>query len=265
MTILAFVNTKGGSGKSTLAVHIASWWSHQGLKVAVGDIDRQRSARTWLSLRPAKFPKIIPWVLDPSGIFKLPLGITHGILDTPGGLNGLALSKVVMASDAVLVPVGGSLFDRSAAELTLEELRRLPKVVSGRCRIGLVAMRIDQRSNTFEVIQEWAKKQNVPLLTVLRDSLVYEKCTERGLSIFDLTQGLMKTDQRQWHPLFQWLKELDAAPSEPEALVEPVRRGPVLATSNPAPIKTVEETTPTTSAWAALVQYIPKQFLKRKA
>ncbi|MFM2111818.1 MAG: hypothetical protein RLZZ271_478 [Pseudomonadota bacterium] len=265
MTVLSLVNTKGGSGKSTLAVHLAAWWSLQGHKVAMGDIDRQRSARSWLNMRPAKFPRILPWVLDPNGIFKLPLGITHGILDTPGGLNGLALSKVVMASDAVLVPVGGSMFDRTAAEITLDELRRLPKVASGKCRVGLVAMRIDQRSNTFEVLQEWAKKQNVPLLTVLRDSLVYEKCTERGLSIFDLTQGLMKTDQRQWQPLFQWLKELDAVPPEPEPVPEPVRRGPVLAAVNPAPIKTQSEEAKSLSAWAAFTQYLPKQLLKRKA
>jgi chromosome partitioning protein len=264
MPILSLVNTKGGSGKSTLAVHIAAWWAREGHQVALGDIDRQRSARTWLGLRPAKFPKITPWVIDQAAMLRLPLGSSHGVLDTPGGMNGLLLSKVVMASDAVLVPVGGSVFDRSAAELTLEEMRRLPRVVSGKCKLGVVAMRIDQRSNTFAKVQEWAKGQGVPLVTVLRDSLIYEKCTERGLSIFDLTQGLMRTDQRQWMPLFEWLDALTAT-SAAVAGQESVRPGPVLAGPSVAPIRTQSDALPAAGAWAALAQYLPRQLLKRKA
>ena len=53
MTVIALVNPKGGVGKSTLSTQLAGYLAAQGQPVVLGDVDRQQSARTWLSLRPA--------------------------------------------------------------------------------------------------------------------------------------------------------------------------------------------------------------------
>src|SRR5436190_11832571 len=42
-------NSKGGVGKSTLAVHLAVWLHDQGAKVALLDLDKQRSSSTWIA------------------------------------------------------------------------------------------------------------------------------------------------------------------------------------------------------------------------
>ncbi len=90
MPVIAVVNRKGGSGKSTLAAHLAAWCAHQGHAVMLGDVDRQQSTRSWLRKRNETLPAIAPWTVD-QNILRVPAGITHVILDTPGGLHGFEL------------------------------------------------------------------------------------------------------------------------------------------------------------------------------
>ena len=87
MPVIAVVNRKGGSGKSTFAAHIAAWCALQGHAVMLGDVDRQQSTRNWLRRRPSHLPVIAPWALD-QNMLKVPSGISHVILDTPGGMHG---------------------------------------------------------------------------------------------------------------------------------------------------------------------------------
>jgi chromosome partitioning protein len=41
---IVLTNTKGGVGKSTIAVHLAVWLHDLGVKVALLDMDKQRSS-----------------------------------------------------------------------------------------------------------------------------------------------------------------------------------------------------------------------------
>jgi chromosome partitioning protein len=66
MPVIAVVNPKGGVGKTTLATNIAGWLASRGKAVMLGDVDRQASARAWLSLRPAAVPPIRHWDIDGS-------------------------------------------------------------------------------------------------------------------------------------------------------------------------------------------------------
>ncbi len=124
MPVIAVVNRKGGSGKSTLATHLAAWLARQGVAVMLGDVDRQQSTRTWLKRRNAALPAIMPWAIDQKNVLKPPAGITHVVLDTPGGLHGFELAKVVMSADVVIMPVCHSMFDRESAASCHAELCR---------------------------------------------------------------------------------------------------------------------------------------------
>src|SRR5262245_23213349 len=119
MPVVAVINRKGGSGKSTLATHLAAWCANSGIPVMLGDVDRQQSTRAWLKLRdqqslPEQAP-IVGWRVDPKNVLRPPPGIRHVVLDTPGGLTGFDLARVVMYADAILVPVCNSVFDRRSA------------------------------------------------------------------------------------------------------------------------------------------------------
>lgn len=205
MPVIAVVNRKGGSGKSTLAAHLAAWCAHQGHAVMLGDVDRQQSTRSWLRKRNETLPAIAPWTVD-QNILRVPAGITHVILDTPGGLHGFDLARMVMFADIILMPVCGSAFDRESAADCHAELMALPRVATGRCKVACIGMRLDTRTRTPQVLKEWAGGLGMPFLGVLRESQAYVQCLERGMTLFDLPGDRVPTDLRQWEPILGWLR-----------------------------------------------------------
>lgn len=206
MPVIAIVNRKGGSGKSTLATHLAAWLAHQGVAVMLGDVDRQQSTRAWLKRRSPALPAIAPWALDQKNVLKVPPGVTHVVLDTPGGLHGFELARIVMSADAIVMPVCNSMFDRESAAACLAELAAMPRVASGRCALGVVGMRLDARTKGAETLQAWAQAQSAPFLGVLRETQGYVRSLENGQTLFDLPASGQAADLAQWAPILEWLQ-----------------------------------------------------------
>lgn len=233
MPVVAVVNRKGGSGKSTFAAHLAAWCARQGHAVMLGDVDRQQSSRSWLRRRDPALPVIAPWTVDQKNVLRVPSGITHVVLDTPGGLQGFELARIVMFADAIVVPVCPSLFDRESAAACHAELAALPRVASGRCRVASVGMRVDGRTHGAAVLQDWAESQQVPLVGMLRETQLYVRSLERGLTLFDLAPGQVATDLAQWAPILEWLRPV----LQPEAANDPApgRPGARPPSAAPAP------------------------------
>lgn len=239
MPVIAVVNRKGGSGKSTLAAHIAVWCARQGHSVMLGDVDRQQSSRTWLKRRDPALPTVAPWAMDQKNVLRVPTGITHVVLDTPGGLHGFELARVVMFADAIIMPVCHSVFDRESAAACHAELMALPRVASGRCRLATVGMRIDGRTSAGQVLRDWSAGLKLPFLGVLRETQVYVRCLERGLTIFDLTPSQAATDLAQWQPILDWMTPLlnpvqAANDPSPATRALPVNRPAPVARAAPA-------------------------------
>jgi chromosome partitioning protein len=237
MPVIAIVNRKGGSGKSTLAAHIAAWCAHRGSPVMLGDVDRQQSSRAWLRQRGADLPAIAPWAVDQANGLRLPTGVTHVVLDTPGGLHGFELARVVMFADAILMPVCSSMFDRESAAACHAELMAMPRVASGRCRIATIGMRIDGRTQAAQGLKEWSDALGVPFLGALREAQVYVRSLERGMTIFDLPPSQAATDLAQWEPILNWLQPLlypPVAANDPERSSVLPRRVAMPATPKPS-------------------------------
>ena len=207
MPVIAVINRKGGSGKSTLATHLAAWLAREGLPVLLGDSDSQQSSKAWLKRRDAALPAIVPWTMGQQTL-KMPPGITHVVQDTPGALHGFELAKVIMSADAVVMPVCSSMFDREAAAACYAELMTLPRVTSGRCKIGVVGMRVDARTHSAQVLRDWADGLQIPFLGVLRETQNYVRSLENGMTVFDLPQDSHTTDRAQWEPILQWLRPI---------------------------------------------------------
>jgi chromosome partitioning protein len=229
MPVIAVVNRKGGSGKSTLAAHMAAWCALQGSSVMLGDVDRQQSARSWLKRRDPTLPAIAPWAVDQKNMLRVPTGISHVVLDTPGGLHGFELARVVMFTDAIIMPVCNSMFDRESAAACHAELMALPRIASGRCKLVTVGMRIDRRTNAAQSLGEWSESIGLPYLGTLRETQLYVRSLEHGMTIFDLPRSMVETDLQQWEPILNWLKPLlyppqaanDASRSEPKPPIKP--------------------------------------------
>jgi chromosome partitioning protein len=208
MPVIAVVNRKGGSGKSTFAAHVAAWCARRGHAVMLGDVDRQQSSRGWLKRRHASLPAIAPWSLDQKNMLRVPTGITHVVLDTPGGLHGFELARIVMFADAIVMPVCPSQFDRESAAHCHAELMTLPRVASGRCRLAAVGMRVDGRTRAGELLKAWSEALGLPFIGLLRETQLYVRSLEQGLTVFDLPPPQAAADLAQWEPILQWLQLL---------------------------------------------------------
>ncbi len=225
MPVFAIVNRKGGSGKSTLATQLAACLANHELGVMLGDLDRQASSLAWLRRRATVRPPVVAIsgrVVDPRNTLHAPPGVSHLVLDTPGALHGFDLARTVMFADALLMPVCHSAFDRESAADCYAELRRHPRVASGRCRVAAVGMRIDARTRGEQVLRDWAQALDLPFLGVLRETQNYVRCAERGLAIFDLPPSRVQTDLDQWQPILAWLAPPPAdAPAASAPRTEP--------------------------------------------
>jgi chromosome partitioning protein len=203
-TIL-IANPKGGSGKTTLATNIAGWLAGKRQRVALADIDPQRSASEWLARRPALFPPIAGFDGDTRKRDLKDVAPQWLVVDSPAGLHGDALRDAVRRADIMVVPVSPSVFDMAATEHFLRALAEHKAVKHGDVAIGLVGMRVDARTRSAGELDEFLNGIELPLVTHLRDTQVYVYCARDGYSVFDLPRSRGEQDWEQWKPLTRWL------------------------------------------------------------
>jgi chromosome partitioning protein len=175
----------------------------------LGDVDRQQSTRSWLRLREQRHPKtkpILGWAINQSSALRAPTGVSHVVLDTPGGLYGLDLARVVMFADAIIMPLCNSVFDRDSAAQCWDELKILSRIATGRCKLAVVGMRVDNRTLDSAVLTQWSNERGIPYLGALRDAPTYVQCIEQGITLFDLPKETVSQDLAQWQPILDWLK-----------------------------------------------------------
>ncbi len=206
MPIVVVASPKGGVGKSTLSTQIAGYYAAQGHTVLLGDADPQQSSHLWLGLRPATANTIQAWHVDAEDIAKPPKGGKAGnvvVLDTPGGLDGKRFKDVMRLADKIVVPLQPSVFDIFATRKFLDRLaehRRIDKM-----QVGLVGMRVDERTFAADRLREYLDGLEVPVLTYLRDTQNYVHLAAGGLSLFDVAPSRVEKDLEQWAPLAAWL------------------------------------------------------------
>ncbi|MCW7538792.1 ParA family protein [Aquabacterium sp. A7-Y] len=203
MPVFVVANPKGGVGKSTLSTNLAGCLAAQGHQVMLGDTDRQQSARTWLSLRPAKAAPIAGWELARDAPLKPPRGTTHVVLDTPAGLHGKRLDAVMRLADHILVPMQPSLFDIYATADFLGHVLAHRK--SAGVRVGLVGMRVREGTIAADQLKAYVATLAVPVIAQLRDTQNYIQLAAHGLTLWDVAPSRVERDLQQWQPLVQWI------------------------------------------------------------
>ena len=208
MKTFLVANPKGGSGKSTLATHLAAYFAHAGQQVMLGDIDRQHSAREWLASRPAHLPAIATWDIGHDHIARPPRGASHVVLDTPAGLRGKMLDKVLKLSARVIVPVQPSVFD-IATRVFLDALLAEKAVRKGRADVAVIGMRVDPRTRAAAELERFLDSFQLPVLAYLRDTQRYVQAAAGGLTLFDLPPGQSERDREQWQPIIAWAEAAD--------------------------------------------------------
>jgi chromosome partitioning protein len=123
--VITVAQQKGGTGKTTLAANIAAALA-PGRRVALLDIDPQKSLGRWHALRMARPRPVITLTFSDTSGWRLPAELerlkrSHDVvlIDSPPHLDTDA-RVAVRAADIVLVPIQPSLPDIWAAEGTLK-------------------------------------------------------------------------------------------------------------------------------------------------
>ena len=113
-------------------------------------------------------------------------------------------------ADVLLVPVSPSAFDMGATQHFLEQISDYKAVKKGEVAIGLVAMRVDARTNSAGELEEFLESCGYPLVAHLRQTQVYGYCARDGLTVFDLPRSRAEQDWEQWRPLTRWIARQSA-------------------------------------------------------
>ena len=125
--IITIAQQKGGAGKTSLAAHLAATWSSdKDRRVALFDLDPQKSLTHWFHVRSEKLAEGNTMTLWPSQGWRLAAELTRAkreadviVIDCPGK-DDLGTRVAVRAADIVVMPVQPSPIDVWASKPTLE-------------------------------------------------------------------------------------------------------------------------------------------------
>jgi chromosome partitioning protein len=205
MPVILVANPKGGVGKSTIATNIAGFFARQGYPVMLGDVDKQQSARAWLTIRSPDLPRIQSWQPGADGQLKTPSGVAHIVLDTPAGVGGDRLKELLKVADKVVVPLQPSIFDILATQDFLTQLAERKSVRDGHTKVGIVGMRVDARTRSADQLQRFVENLGLPVLGYIRDTQNYVQLAAHGLTLWDVAASRVEKDLPQWQTLTDWV------------------------------------------------------------
>ena len=199
MRTILVANPKGGSGKTTLSINLAGYLAASGQRVAILDLDRQKSATQWLASRDARLPNI--------ELLTQKQGEASGwlVIDSPAGMHGKNLEHALKLAHQVIVPIAPSLFDIRASQDFLAALQAEKSVRKGRAFVGLVGMRVDARTRAGVTLENLMAQQDLPVLAYLRNAQNYVNAAFEGKSLFDLPPHIVERDTEQWQGIIDWL------------------------------------------------------------
>lgn len=209
MKTIMVINTKGGCGKTTIATNLAGYLASWEQKVALADMDPQKSSLEWLRARSRIYPRIHGIAANTENM-PVPPDTDYLIIDTPAGMhnNEFTLSLIRQA-DYLIIPVLPSPIDIRAATKFIHELLLAHKVSRQKTEIAIVANRVRMNTLAYKALEKFLNALNIPFKTAFRASRNYLLAAEKGMSIFDLPARQTVRDLEQWLPLVRWLHNPD--------------------------------------------------------
>jgi chromosome partitioning protein len=195
---IAIVAQKGGAGKTTVSVHLAVAALFAGEKVAILDIDPQRSALTWAETREANDLTVV--AIDPTDV-RAALdearsdGFTVVFLDTAPPATSIA-TAIVEAADFAVVPVRPSAFDLRTLDQSLA-------IVAAARRPGIILLNAcPARAPEVSEARSICTDRILPLSTVeLGDRRAYARAVQSGRAVMEFEPKGAAADEiaRLWH------------------------------------------------------------------
>jgi chromosome partitioning protein len=126
--VITFAQQKGGAGKTTVLAHLAASWAAAGRKVAMIDLDPQRSLTRWAELRADPEIALVESKDYRAGGDMRTAARNHDVVlvDCPGSASSL-LEAALRESDLVVAPCQPSVMDVWAVRSIIETAARLKR------------------------------------------------------------------------------------------------------------------------------------------
>lgn len=179
MRVVCLFSGKGGAGKSTIAVHLAVAAAQAGERVALLDLDPQRSAESWANARPVDAVTV-----DVVGLADVDLdaalegargdGYTLTVIDSPPHAAHVA-RRIVDAADLALIPVRPSPFDLAALPATL--------AIVGDKPAAFVLSACPARAPEVREARAMLKSYGLPVLAKLDERRAYFRALVSGCAV----------------------------------------------------------------------------------
>lgn len=146
--IITFAQQKGGAGKTTALAHLAAAWSGDGRRVALFDLDPQRSLSRWVELRGDPRLALIESRDYRAGSDMKSAARSHDVVlvDCPGAASSL-LENVFRESRLIVAPLQPSVMDIWATQPVLDTARGLGRTVR------LLLNRVPPRTRALDEIE----------------------------------------------------------------------------------------------------------------
>ena len=162
--IITIAQHKGGAGKTSLAAHLAATWSvDKGRRVALLDLDPQKSLTHWFQMRSEKMGDDNTMTLCASQGWRVQAELTRAkrdadviVIDSPGR-DDLGTRTAVRAADIVIMPVQPSPIDVWASKPTLDMIAK-----EGTAAL-IVLNRLPSRSKLTDNLIVDLKRGSVPI------------------------------------------------------------------------------------------------------
>ncbi|SET51043.1 ParA family partition ATPase [Oceanicella actignis] len=201
--VVTLAQQKGGSGKTTIAAQLAALWTRRGLRVALIDLDPQRSLTRWAELRGDPALTAIESKDWRAGvdIDRARRAADRVLADCPGAAEPL-LRAAARAADLVLTPVQPSAPDIWALERTVR------MCADEGARVRAVLNRVPPRGGAVEeAAAALAEMGAPPLAARLGNRVAFAAAFARGRAAFETA------------PRAKAAEELAALEAEIEALL----------------------------------------------
>lgn len=206
--VIAVAQRKGGAGKSTIAANLATAFAEAGERVALLDIDPQRSLARWDELR-GRARKARPLHFEAPSGWRVP-----GVLDRLRREQDVVLLDTaphddtdarvaIRAADLVLVPLQPSAADLWSMDGTLDLARK-----EGR-PTALVLNRVPSAGRLREQVAAEIERRGLPLLApVLGNRTAFAQAFMAGLGVVEAApRGAAAEEARALAAALRDLKE----------------------------------------------------------
>ena len=204
MKILTLASQKGGTGKTTLAVHLAVIAFEEGERVALVDLDPQRSTGDWWRARERD-----DLVLVETSTGKLPEvlqaaegdGFTLAIVDTAPHA-GAGIEKVSGLSCLTLIPCRPGILDLRAIGTTVEIVQANAVIVLNACPPGRGSFEASITREAREAVDAYGLPV-APVSLVNRVALAHALIDGRAVTEFEPGGKAAQEIAQLW----QWIRK----------------------------------------------------------